>query len=460
MKSKPIVIGACVLVACGVGIVSLNNNKSVEATVTLPVVKITEVSQDTLITTVEIDGLVTFRDTVSVYTKNMGKIQEVVYKSGDAVNEGDIIIKYDTSELDTLERQLSEAQLSLRASQNTLSGLQIPTDESQIKQLEAQIASSEKNILDIEISLNQNMKDLEQAQKDLDGASTLYSKGAISEIEYNSYKTKYDNLEYQRTSTENSIASAEKALESSIAQLESAKNRVNDASNQNQISGQKIVVEQAQLKVNNLKEDISDFEIYSTAPIAGTLLNVSVIDGATVNEGLVVAEIGDVANLVIEAYVPETDMLGIEVGQYVLIENENTKEEFESTVAKVYPVAEKIVKNGAEQNAVKIEVELPQELNITAGFSLDLTITTDVNESALTIPIMSYMTNSDGSAYVYVVRDDNTLEKKDIKILGFQNSYVSVEGLSNNERILSEPNEDTYVGMEVTFESNISTVEN
>lgn len=456
MKFKHIAGVLAILVVLGVA-VNTNGNSKKEEVSSIPVFKATDVLQDTLITTVEVDGLVVFQDTVSVYTENMGKVEEVIYKVGDIVNKGDLLITYDTSELDTFNRQLSEAELSLRSAQNTLSGLKIPVEDSQIKQLEAQVSSSEKTILDIETSLNQTMKDLEQAQKDLDNAEILYSSGAISEVEYTSYKTKYDNLEYQKTSTENSRASAEKSLESSVLQLTSAENKVNEASNQNQIAGQEIVVEQAQLKITDLKKDIADFQTKSTAPISGTLLSVDVVDGATVNDGMKVMEIGDTSKLIIEAYVPETDMLGIEVGQHVLIENDNTKEEFESVVSKVYPIAEKIVSGGVEQNAVKIEVELPNELKITAGFSLDLTITTKIDDSALIIPIMSYMTNSDGSAYVYVVKDDNTIEKKSIKIIGFQNSYVSVEGLSNNERILSQPDETVFDGMEVSIEGETIT---
>ena len=451
MKKKiAIIVSVLVIAIVGVGVfTSSMKPKNVE---TVPTVQVSNVDTQRMVTTVDADGIVAFRDKISVYAKNTGKVNSLPINEGDSVNEGDIIVQYDKSALEDLQRQLDDAKLSLKSANLALEGLNLPTDESQLKQLEAQISQSEKSILDLENNLTQLDKDISKAQTDLDGANILYSQGAISLTEFNNFETALTNLQNQKTSAQNSLDAAKKQLEANKSQYEMAKNKGSDPSTQNKIDSQKVIVQQAQLRVNQLTQDINDFEVSSTSPITGTLVKLYVTDGEAVTEGKIVAEVGNLNDLVIESYIPEYDMDGIAVGQSVLITSETTDEEFEGQITKVYPLAETKNVGGSEKSVVKVEVSMPNNTTLKAGYTTDLTITTKVDENALVIPIMSYMSEKQddvSSEYVFVVKEDGTLEKRTIKVKSIKNSMASVEGLSQGEKVVSAPTENMQEGMKI-----------
>ncbi len=449
MKKKIAIIiaGVVILGGAGIGVVTaMNKPKQENMLVTAEVDKVTT---QTMVTTIEAKGTVAFRDKVSVYAKNTGKVSNRPIKEGDSVNQGDVLVNYDKSALETLQRQLEDAKLSLKSANLALEGLMLPTDDSQIKQLEAQISQTEKTILDLENNLTQLDTDISKAQTDLDGANILYSQGAISKTEYDGFETKLTNLENQKISAQNSLDSTKKQLEANKSQYESAKNKNQDPNTKNKIDSQKVMVQQAQLRVNQLTEDINDFETATLSPITGTLIKLHVTDGEAVTEGKMVAEVGNLNDLVIETYIPEYDMDGLAVGQEVLIESDTTEEQLKGQVTKIYPVAELSKDN---KNVVKVEVSIPANSPLKAGYSADLTITTKVDENALVIPIMSYMSEKvDGksSEYVFVVKEDGTLEKRNIKIKTIKNSLASVEGLNEGEKVVSTPTEDMIDGMKI-----------
>lgn len=448
MKKKiSIIIGIIIIGIFGFSVFSLlNKPKEQDMLITA---EVTKTEKQKMITTIDADGTVAFRDKVSIYAKNTGKVSNIPINEGDSVNQGDIIINYDKASLETLQRQLEDAKLSLKSANLALQGLMLPADESQLKQLEAQISQSEKAILDLENNLVQLDKDIAKAQTDLDGANVLYSQGAISQTEYNNFQTALTNLQNQKTSSQNSLDATKKQLEANKSQYDSAKNKNSDPNMKNKIDSQKVMVQQAQLRVNQLTEDINDFEIATTSPITGTLIKIHVTDGEAVSEGKIVAEVGDLNDLVIESYIPEYDMDGLSVGQEVLIKSDTTEEELKGQVTKIYPVAELSKDN---KNVVKIEVSIPEGSPLKAGYSANLTITTKIDDNALVIPIMSYMSEKlDGknSEYVFVVKEDGTLEKRAIKIKNIKNSVASVEGIAEGEKVVSSPTETMKDGMKI-----------
>ena len=451
MKKKiAIIASVLVIVVVGLGVfISSMKPKNVE---TVPIVQVSNVETQKMVTTVDADGIVAFRDKISVYAKNNGKVNNLPINEGDQVSQGDIIIQYDKSALETLQRQLDDAKLSVKSANLALEGHNRPIYESQLKQLDAQISQSEKSILDLENNLIQLEKDISKAQTDLDRANILYSQGAISLTEFNNFETALTNLQNQKISAQNSLDAAKKQLDANKSQYETAKNKSSDPSIQNKIDSQKVIVQQAQLRVNQLTEDINDFEVASTSPITGTLVKLYVSDGEAVTEGKIVAEVGNLNDLVIESYIPEYDMDGIAVGQKVLITSETTDEEFEGKITKVYPLAETKNVGGSEKSVVKVEVSMPNNTTLKAGYTTDLTITTKVDENALVIPIMSYMSEKKddvSSEYVFVVKEDGTLEKRTIKVKSIKNSMASVEGLSQGEKVVSSPTEDMQEGMKI-----------
>ena len=456
MKKKTAIILSVVIIGIAGISFGVSSNKNKPATI--QTAQVESVKAQKIITTVEADGTVAFRDKISIYAKNTGKVNSITIKEGDVINKGDVLINYDKAGLETMQRQLADAKLSLKSANLALEGLKLPTDESQLKQLEAQVSQSEKAILDLQNNITQLDKDIDKAKKDLDGANILYSQGAISQTEFTNFENALTNLKNQKVSAENNLDAIKKQLDANKAQYETAKNKNSDPSFKNKIDSQKVMVEQAQLRVNQLTKDVNDFEISSISPITGTLIKTYVTDGEAVTEGKLVAEVGNLNDLVIEAYIPEYDMQGIALSQDVLIKSETTSEKFNGKITKIYPLAELRNINGGEKSVVKIEISMPNNSSLKAGYTTDLIITTKVDENALVIPIISYMSekvNDVSSEYVFVVKEDGTLEKRNIKVKTIKNSVASIEGLLEGEKIVSSPTEKMIDGLKINPVENL-----
>ncbi len=411
-----------------------------------------EVAKQTVISTVEADGEVVFKDTISVYSESTGKIQTLSIKEGDSVTSDSTILTYSSDSLDSLKRQLEEAKLSLQSAKLSLESLYIPTETVQITQLETQILQTETSIAEYETNLNSVEDKIIKATTDYENAKKLYDQGAISLKELESYEDSLTSLEEQAQSIENSITVAKNQLEYNKQQLESAQNSVTEASNQNRIETQKVAVQQAELKISQLQEDINKFKTEITSPASGIVTNVYVTEGSTVQEGTLIAEIGT-DELIIEAYVPEYDMQNVALNQEVNITFEAFDETYKGTITKIYPTAE--TSSSSSTNVVKIEVSVPENVDIKAGYTADLEIITDIDEDATVIPIVSYMTETDSDPYVFVINDKDILEKRNITIKTFENSLVSVEGLLEGEIIVSSPDDSLTEGTKVTKTSTV-----
>ncbi|MDE6357165.1 MAG: efflux RND transporter periplasmic adaptor subunit [Eubacteriales bacterium] len=412
-------------------------------------VSVAQVNKQQIVSTVDANGTVIFKNKVSIYAKNSGKVLSIPIKEGSTVSEGDILVSYDKTTLENLERQLSEAKLSLKSAKLSLDALYIPVEETQLTQLETQILQAEKSIQDAQNNIAQLDKNISKARTDLDNAKILYDQGAISLTDLTTFETTLDNYEKQKISAESGLTVSMQQLESSKKQYESTKNKNNEAANQNRIASQKVAVEQAQLRVSQLEKDIAKYSSGITAPSSGTITKVHVTDGENVTEGKLVAEMGNLNDLAIEAYIQEYDMEGVKEGQKVTIKSDSTSEEFEGTITKVYPIAEKRNIGGSEKNVVKVEISMPINSSLKAGYSVKLTITTNIDDNALVIPTLAYMTETNEDPYVFVVKEDGTLEKRRIKIKSFQSSLAAVEGLEEGETIVASPDETLQEGMKV-----------
>ncbi|HHX61801.1 MAG TPA: hypothetical protein GX707_14025, partial [Epulopiscium sp.] len=95
---------------------------------------------------------------------------------------------------------------------------------------------------------------------------------------------------------------------------------------------------------------------------------------------------------------------------------------------------------------VTVEI-LDSKTQLKPGFNVDVKIKTVNKEDALTLPILSIMEDADEDyKYVFIIKDDNTLEKREIQELTLDNINVEVIGVEVGERIVAEPTDDLEEG--------------
>lgn len=437
MKKKVIIIITILVIVAVVGTTFYAKSK-VKSTDTSNKTVISQAITKEVISSIDVEGVVRFKDEVSECSENNGKATKVLIKEGDIVQEGQVLVEYDTKELKDLKDQLTEAQLSLEQSKLSLNALKIPTDKSQLKQMEAGILTEEDGIRKIEDDLLDAKKDIEKATNDFESANILYEEGAISLKEKDTYEKALDKLNSAQKSLIANLGSSQKQLEASKLKLSTAKDKSRDDSLENNIESQKITVQQAQIRLDKIKDDINNFTTQTKASISGTILSVEIAEGEVSTKGKVIAKIGDSKKLIIEANIPEYDMKDIKLNQKVKVKSDNLDDELTGKIIKVYPTAQK-PEGSTQSSTVKVEVGLDSVEGLISGYTADLTITTSINKDAIVIPATAYITQTNDYPYVFIVNEGNILEKRVIKIEGFDGALVSVEGVKIGEIVVSSP---------------------
>jgi membrane fusion protein (multidrug efflux system) len=186
-------------------------------------------------------------------------------------------------------------------------------------------------------------------------------------------------------------------------------------------------LQQAQVTYDNATLDVRDRardvkNTYVRAPIAGTVTERAVNEGAFVTNGQQLLSITDFATLVATVYVPEKELDRIRVGQPATVAGKAAQDRRgEGTVKRIAPIVD------AATGTVKVTVALPEALvggerGFVPGMYAEVTLTTDHREGVLLVakPAVIY---DDEVAYVFVAE-------------GARAKRVKVElGLDDGERV-------------------------
>jgi len=259
-----------------------------------------------------------------------------------------------------------------------------------------------------QLSIEQAQRELQAAIKNLERISLLYKEGAVTESEYEEAK--------------NTVEAAE-----------------NNLQQQKQFyTGSKEVLE---AQINLLKHKIDNCSI--TAPVSGTVSNLSVKEGQVVSPNSPIMTIFRKGSYEVEVYVLAEDISNIEEGMKVelVLEKNNEDVRFEGVVKAVAPSAvETISALGLEEKRVKVTVKpvTPDKLELRPGYELDVVFTTNKQENRLVVPKTALFPYGNGEA-LWVVREGKA-KVQPVKT-GFENErdIVIEDGIREGDFIILNP---------------------
>lgn len=460
-RKKIIIIGVILILIIIFAIIKI---KSSSKTI-LPSVTTEPVHTQKIVTEVSATGTVALADSNRFYSSSTATIKEIYVDEGDIVKEGQVLFTYNEKALDDLENQLAAAQLDIKSNEVALKSIDVEIDQSEIKEYTANINQCDTNIQSInyqieqlDIQIKQAEKDLAKAQEDYSNDTLLYESGGLSldalktsENEYNAKLNDLELLKSQKNEQQLSLNTEKANKEVAQAKYNQLINQNNTSETKNKKEAQKIALQQAQLKAKQIQDEISKFKTEEIAPCDGVIINLQedFMSGAAVSEGTYLFEISD-ENTVINLDVPEYDMQTVALNQPVTITCDGFDNEFTGKVTKIYPTAEKKTIKNSEKNVVTVQVTLNEHTDLSLGYSVDGKIITSTNENAVVVPVSAYLTDENGSDYVYTVSENNTLVKKIITIKNYDNMYIEIEGLNIGEKVVTSPDENTMAeGMSV-----------
>jgi HlyD family secretion protein len=326
-------------------------------------------------------------------------------KTGDAVKEGEVVVRFDTTQL-----------------QN-----QLDTRSSELKQAEREIDGA---IAQAHMTAEQDATDLEKAKFDVERARLDAGKQEIlSQIDGEKAKL--------------TLSDAEQALKQAV-QKQKSDQQAGAAS----IASERLKQKKALFDVNQAKTNIGRMSL--RAPVSGiaTVLThwmgpgqqVEWRTGDNVWPGAGVMELPDMATIQVAARVDEIDRGRLHVGQRVRIRVDAVPDaDFTGEIAEISPMAKSdfsgwpIVRNFD----VRMKLDNPDS-RLKPGMSASARIAVDTIPNAIIIPAQASFQKS-GRTVAYVARRGGAYEERVIEIARRSGDQLAVaKGLNAGERVYTK----------------------
>ena len=170
------------------------------------------------------------------------------------------------------------------------------------------------------------------------------------------------------------------------------------------------------------------------APISGSIISSPVKTGQKVSMSSVITKIGDIDNLQISAKVPERYVADLEIGQKAEI----TLQAYEGDVfvAKVVRISP-VVDAATRTKEIILNFERNYE-KVNAGMFAKIKLYTNDYSGYPAVPQDSLVNNND-NYYMYVVKDDDTVEKRQVKLGQNVDGYYQIlDGVFAGETVVVE----------------------
>ena len=448
------VIVVAVVGAAGLGAYSLWRRASAaRAELDAPAGETATVREDTLQVTVNANGSLSPAGEVTLAFAGGGRVVEVLVEEGDVVQAGDVLARLDdTSAQEAIvdaEFQVRQAEISLALDQvEADAGIAKADLESAKLDLEraiAQTTTTGDQLTSSQVRLKQANESLAEAQEDYDNA---WDPARDWEADVPWLKPRLDN---DREMTEKNLAAAQDELRLSRANYNLAVADISDAPVRDaeikvinadialeneplQLQQLGVSLEQAQVKLDSARRALDDLTLI--APTDGTVTSLDIQAGEMVGANQAAVVLSDLARLVVEINLDETDVALVQVGQASIVTLDAFPGvEIAGEVSTIAPTAQ--TQSGVVLYPVRVTLE-GTELPIRSGMTAGVDIVMVSRENALIIPLRAIQSEG-GKSYVWR-QTPNGLERTEVTLGVMTDTEIEItDGLASGDVVSVVP---------------------
>lgn len=406
----------------------------------LEVLRSAEVARGMLQISVSASGNIAVQEKTELMVETPGEITEVAVRVGERVREGQTLALIRT---DDLARSLQQAEISLQLAELSLETAKEPVDPEEIKLAELSVTSAAESLelarlgkqtaqVDANEAIVQAQRRREQAYialRDAEGSRAEDARVAYAEAEGEEQAARL-NAQVTIERAESQYQSAYTAYQRAQANLEALK----EGPDLDQIRQQEIQVEQARLRVNQVRRSLQDSEI--VAPYSGLVAAVRIDPDTYRSSGQPAFTIVNDSSLYVDVTIDEIDISAVTEGQpVVVVLDAYPDEELSGTVSNIAPSPSEF--SGLVAYRVRIELQQSPGIRILDSMTTNVTIATDQIEDVLLLPTWAIRVDQEtGESYTYVL-DETGVPDRTVVELGRRNeSYSEVlSGLGAGARI-------------------------
>lgn len=286
---------------------------------------------------------------VDLSFKTAGRMTELAVREGDFVKKGDLIAKLDSAQL---EQQLLRDQAAVASAQSSLQQLettieyQAATIDSDISTRRAELAQAQAKL--DELNAGSRPQEIQQAQaavadakawdeqarSDWERAQTLFGREDISRSQYDQAHAKLDSTAAQLRQAQDrlalvtegprkeEIAGARAQVARAQAAVQTAEaNRIELRRKREELAARKSEIDRTRAQVGMTQTQIADATV--VAPIDGVVLVKAAEAGEVIAAGTTIVSLGDIAHPWLRAYINETDLGRVKLGNKVLLSTDS-----------------------------------------------------------------------------------------------------------------------------------------
>jgi HlyD family secretion protein len=314
-----------------------------------------------------------------------GRVVERLVDEGDMVKEGQLVAKLDTADLqcnvDLRKAELGVAKAALAALEAGSRPQEIAAAKSAwekaahaLTDLEA--GSRPQEIAAAEAALAAADADVGRLRADFRRTSELYQRKTVSAEDYDAAKTAYDVAVAKRNQSAEQLKLVKEGFRkeqieqarSALAQAKAQYDLTKEGPRQEDIDQGRARVRQADAALKLAETQLGYATVF--APLTGVVLSKNIEPGEYVSPGTAVVTVGDLRNVWLRAYIEESDLGRVSVGQRAWITTDTftgkTQDRYEGRVSFISEAAEFTPKNVQTQKErvklvyrIKIDVKNP-----------------------------------------------------------------------------------------------------
>ncbi|MGD1212704.1 MAG: efflux RND transporter periplasmic adaptor subunit [Candidatus Acidiferrales bacterium] len=373
-----------------------------------PLVYVVDVAREDLNATVTSNGKVEPMAPAIAHAEFATFVASVNATEGQAVRRGQMILTLDAADI---RSQLAQARADLLAAQTDLRNARAGGSPDQVAQLEGDLQAARVQVANLE----RTSKALEE-------------------------------LVAKQAATQDELAQNQASLAKARANLHALEARKQDLSQRSAA-----IVESAGLRVSQEQEHVQSLEgkvrsATVTAPLNGTLYSLPVNPGDYVKVGDTLAEMADLRNVRVRAFVDEPDLGALEPKQDVEVTWDAKPGRIWTGQTEQIP--QQVVPRGMRSVGEVLCSIDNAKLELLPNVNVEVRILVRERHGVVVVP-REAVREDGGQHYVFLLAD-NKLQRRNISVgIGSASKYEVLSGLAVNDRVALPREQQLRDGMEI-----------
>jgi HlyD family secretion protein len=335
---------------------------------------------------------------VQIAFKIPGRVERRIFDEGQWVDQGKVVAELDTADLKaTVAQRRAEVETAKAALAELLAGsrkediaaAKAAWEKATHALADLEAGSRPQDIASAEASVAAAVAEMDRTRADYRRATELVRRNTISAEEFDSARAAYDVAVQKHRQSVEQLKLAKEGYRKE--QIEQARYAADQAKAQYELvkAGPRIEdIDQGRAKLEQAKAALSAAEIQLSyavvrSPLSGVVLSKNIEPGEYVAPGTAVVTIGDLVNVWLRAYIEETDLGRVKVGQRASITTDTKPgKRYEGRVSFISSEAEFTPKNVQTQKErvklvyrIKIDIKNPN-MELKPGMPADAVIET------------------------------------------------------------------------------------